>query len=204
MREWIVAIFLILCFTGIAMIFWQQELQYARPTPLPARYTSVGFSERINLSGDLAFPEDSALYFHFFNPDCPCSRFNSKHFSDLVNRFQAHFKIYAVIPAYADLDRAQRMLGDRVTVVQDHDDVLAKACGVYATPQAVILDKNHQLFYRGNYNKSRYCTLKESNFAELALTAFVNGEQLPAFSPLATQAYGCELPAEDNTSFFEF
>ena len=38
------------------------------------------------------------------------------------------------------------------------DSSLAKACGVYSTPQAVLIDNNQNLYYRGNYNRSRYCT----------------------------------------------
>lgn len=39
-----------------------------------------------------------------------------------------------------------------VTVVTD-DGRIAEACGVYATLQAVILNADRTLYYRGNYNK---------------------------------------------------
>lgn len=32
--------------------------------------------------------------------------------------------------------------------------MIAISCGVYSTPQAVIIDGNGQLFFRGNYNKT--------------------------------------------------
>jgi hypothetical protein len=58
----------------------------------------------------------------------------------------------------------------------------------------VIIDNQKKLFYRGNYNHTRYCTLKESNYAEIALTALTRGEPPPVFNVFATQSYGCELP----------
>ena len=204
MRIGVVVFFLAVCLAGIGYVFWHQELQYALPTPVPVNYTAVPVSGKIELSGILNTRPDTPVYMHFFNPDCPCSRFNSKHFLDLANRFKSDFQIFAVIPAYADVARARAMIGEVITVIQDHDDQLASACGVYATPQAVVIGKDHQLFYRGNYNKSRYCTQPETNYAEQALTALVRGEPAPAFSPLATQAYGCELPSEEARSFFEF
>jgi hypothetical protein len=74
------------------------------------------------------------------------------------------------------------------------DKALADSCGVYSTPQAAILDTNHTLYFRGNYNKSRYCTDKASNYAETALDSLVSGSKLPLFDTLATRAYGCQLP----------
>jgi hypothetical protein len=74
------------------------------------------------------------------------------------------------------------------------DNLIAERCGVYSTPQAVIIDQGGKLYYRGNYNKSRYCTEKESDFAEMALDSLFNSIHHPSFSPVALTAYGCQLP----------
>lgn len=186
----------------MGFLFWHQEMQYVLPTPVPVEYVSVAPTERIAFPEDFNISTEQATYFHFFNPDCPCSRFNLKHFQSLTKQFYSHVKIYAVIPAYADLDRASKMIDDdRIVLLQDKDDQLAKACGVYSTPQAVVIDTHQQLFYRGNYNRSRYCTLKESNYAEIALTALLKGEPAPRFNAFATQSYGCELPTDQDLNF---
>lgn len=200
MRKLIVVGVLLGCFGSMGFLFWQQELQYVLPTPVPADYSNVATNQQILLSP--AFPVGQALYFHFFNPDCPCSRFNQKHFRSLTNQFNDQVTIYAVIPAYADVQQAREMIDDdRVTILQDVDDRLATACGVYSTPQAVIIDSSQKLFYRGNYNKTRYCTLKESNYAEIALHALVKGEAPPTFNAFATQSYGCQLPSDQDLTF---
>lgn len=202
MRKVLVLGILALCLVSTGFLFWQQELQYVLPTPVPSNYVSVAPSQVITFPQNFNAPVGSATYFHFFNPDCPCSRFNLKHFRSLTNQFNQRVKIYAVIPAYADLTQARNMIDDeRITLLQDTDDELAKACGVYSTPQAVIIDGSQKLFYRGNYNKARYCTLKESNYAEIALTALVNGEKSPVFNAFATQSYGCQLPTEQELIF---
>jgi hypothetical protein len=64
------------------------------------------------------------------------------------------------------------------------------------TPQAAIIGRNNELFFRGNYNLSRYCTSKATNFAEISLIALLNNHPAPVFSMLATEAYGCELAQE--------
>jgi hypothetical protein len=67
-------------------------------------------------------------------------------------------------------------------------------CGVYSTPQAVIIDRNQKLYFRGNYNKSRYCTDKSSNFGQMAIDSILKNKAEPHMSELATIAYGCQLP----------
>lgn len=195
MKQFIVIGVLFVCFGCMGFLFWHQEMKYVLPTPIPVGYAPKLAEETILLPSGYNFPSDQSLYFHFFNTDCPCSRFNLKHFQSLKKQFETHVKIYAVIPAYADFEYAKEMIDDTsVILIQDKDDLLARACGVYATPQAVVIDNQRKLFYRGNYNRTRYCTLKESNYAEIALTALVKGEAPPVFNAFATQSYGCELP----------
>ena len=50
------------------------------------------------------------------------------------------------------------------------DSTIAAGCGVYSTPQAVIINTDQRLHYRGNYNKSHYCTDKKTNNARPAVT----------------------------------
>jgi hypothetical protein len=200
MKKLIVCVVLMASLGGIACLFWSQELKYSLPTPVPANFHARAVAETIDLRELSGFSKTRPVFLHFFNPDCPCSRFNIKHFKSLVSEYGDRVQVYAVIPAYADLDRANNMIDlPEVTVLQDHADSLASACGVYSTPQAVVIDAHQKLFYRGNYNKSRYCTTKESNYAQIALQALVNGGTPPQFSALATQAYGCELPTENTT-----
>jgi hypothetical protein len=203
MNRLIVGVVLLASLGGVGCLFWSQELKYALPTPVPANFHARAVAETIDLRELARFDKGRAVFLHFFNPDCPCSRFNIKHFKNLVAEYGDHVQVYAVIPAYADLDRARDMIElSQVTVLQDRADSLAAACGVYSTPQAVVIDAHQKLFYRGNYNKSRYCTTKESNYAEIALQALVSGAAPPQFNVLATQSYGCELPKDSTTHNF--
>jgi hypothetical protein len=71
---------------------------------------------------------------------------------------------------------------------------IAAACGIYSTPQAVLLDEHLRLYYRGNYNASRYCTDENTSYAKIALAALLNNSSGIIFNPLALRAYGCSLP----------
>ena len=47
--------------------------------------------------------------------------------------------------------------------------------------------------YRGNYNVTRYCRERETEFARLAIESVLSGRTPPPFPAAATTAYGCPL-----------
>jgi len=190
----------VLILTGIvlamARIFWYQEMQYLMPTPVPAGYTVVHPEELIEFDTVL-FPQQHARpkLLHFFSPDCPCSRFNLKHFQRLYKEFGNRVNFYVVVDDAEKADGAKELVTPEITILVDQDKKLAKVCGVYSTPQAAIIQTSNHLYFRGNYNQSRYCTNKESNFVQMALDSLVAGKMPPVFNELATTSYGCSLPA---------
>lgn len=177
----------------IGMIFWEQELQYTQPTPLPKDYVPVSIEEAIDLDIPLLKTNNKPKLLHFYNPDCPCSRFNSPHFSSLIRKHEKMVDFYVVVNFDEHVATVKEAFGEKIQVITDKEGEIAKACGVYATPQAVIIDQKGMLYYKGNFNKSRYCTDPETNYAAMALDALLAQEPAPAFGQLATTAYGCEL-----------
>lgn len=194
MRKAAVAISLTAIFLAIGWLFWYQEGQYLLPTPIPTDYAAVLPGETISLDSTIV---SSPALLHFFNPDCPCSRFNLKHFQALTENYQS-IKFYAVVTDKEKASRARDMLGSDIIVIIDGDEKLAKKCGVYSTPQAAILTEDQTLFFRGNYNRARYCTNKNSNFVQMALDSLVANRTAPVFNPLATNSYGCTLPGNEK------
>jgi hypothetical protein len=136
------------------------------------------------------------LLLHFFNPDCPCSRFNLKHVKQLAKNYGMNVAFLAVVPETftGRAEAIRRQYDLPMPVVTDGGEQLARACGVYATPQAALVDAAGTLYYRGNYNKSRYCTTPHSKYAQMAIDSLLAGTPAPSFDDLATTAYGCELP----------
>ena len=78
--------------------------------------------------------------------------------------------------------------------IDDRGDQVSSALGVYGTPQAAILDPEGRLYFRGNYNRSRYCTEESSEYVRIALTALAAGRPPPALPVEASITYGCPLP----------
>jgi peroxiredoxin len=187
--------FLLCVFAAIAVLFWYTEWRYSLPTPVPEKYQAVKTREHIDLANRFIPSRKGPVFLHFFNPDCPCSKFNIPHFKSLVTEFEDKVN-FAVVVLTNDkkytAEKIQQKFGLAVPVL--FDSSLAASCGVYSTPQAVLLDDDRSLYYRGNYNRSRYCTDKKSNYAQMALDSLLARKQEPVFNHYAVTAYGCSLP----------
>ena len=193
MRKWVVIFLLISIFGAIAGIFWHNEYVYSLPTPVPPNYHKVMPGDAIDLRGKIAIGQ-KPLFLHFFNPACPCSRFNIPHFKTLAKKYADDLSFAVVVLSKEkkySVEDIQDKFGIKVPVY--FDETIAKSCGVYSTPQAAIIS-NGKLYYRGNYNKSRYCTEKNSNYAEMAIDSLLNQNAHPSFSQYALVSYGCTLP----------
>jgi hypothetical protein len=193
MRKGLLIGSLCVIFLGIAFLFWRNEWIYNLPTPVPNNYRAVDPGTVVDLPVRL-ISGSKPLFIHFFNPDCPCSRFNIRHFKDLVGRYgdRVDFVIVVLSSKGYKEKEVQSKFDLRIPVL--FDSAIAVHCGVYSTPQAVLLDANRKLYYRGNYNRSRYCTDVNSNYAQLALEGLLSNKKDLRFDKVALTAYGCRLP----------
>ncbi len=195
MKKLLVTCWLLLLLSGVCYIFWYNEWKYTLPTPVPRNLHTINRGEHVDLSEKIHAENGKPLFIHFFNPDCPCSRFNIPHFNSLVRKYGDKFTFVVVV-----INKAKNYsiedIRDKydLTVPILVDQSIANSCGVYSTPQAVILDAGSNLYYRGNYNRSRYCTDNKSNFAQMAIDSLLNNTSNPIFSQYALKAYGCQLP----------
>jgi thiol-disulfide isomerase/thioredoxin len=181
-------------FSSMACIFWYTDWKYSLPTPVPAQYHPITSGSYIDLAGKLPVPGNKPVFLHFFNPDCPCSRFNIPYFKSLVKKYGDKISFAIVVLNNQTYTAKEIQEKFDVGLPVSFDSTIAAACGVYSTPQAVLLDAGHHLYYRGNYNKNRYCTDPRSNYAQMAIDSLFGNIPRPVFTSLALKAYGCQLP----------
>jgi hypothetical protein len=185
----------------IGWVFWKQELQYSLPTPVPANFVDVKAGSKVDLSSIVPVSSRKPTLLHFFNFDCPCSRFNMKEFESMAKQFENDVHFFVVIQSNdeGDRDRFQRKYNLDVPTILDKKGLISDRCGIYATPQAVLLDTTSTIYFKGNYNKARYCTKKETKFAEMAIGHLLKNEALPLSLQYAlTEPYGCTLPSDES------
>ncbi|MDX2048992.1 MAG: hypothetical protein SFU87_19550 [Chitinophagaceae bacterium] len=194
MHKGTIILWLAFLFAAIITLFWRNEYVYSLPTPVPENYRDVQTGAAIVLPGTVKTGDNNPVFLHFFNPACPCSKFNIPHFRSLVKQYgdKVNFMIVPLSNEKYSVKNIQEKFDLDIPVLSDTS--LAALCGVYSTPQAVIIEAGHKLYYRGNYNKSRYCTDKKSEYARIALEALFRKDPYMSFDRFALKAYGCQLP----------
>ncbi|WP_422359859.1 hypothetical protein [Reichenbachiella sp.] len=199
-----IALFLVATFATIGYLFWKQEVQYTLPTPIPKDYSLVYVNQEVHLNNYYNQTVAIPTLYHFFNPECPCSRFNLKHYNSLKRKYSDSIRFIVVIPEFADIDLVKDYFDGDTNVIRDLNRALANELGVYSTPQAAIINRESKLYYRGNYNKARYCTDPGSNFTQMAIDSLLAGASPPAFGLLSTVSYGCGLEDKSENLFSMF
>jgi hypothetical protein len=193
LKKLLVGLWMLLLCAAISVLFWQNEFKYSLPTPVPKDYHKIAMGSKIDLR--CCVTDSRPIFIHFFNPDCPCSRFNIPHVTGLIKKYgdRINFKIVVLNKEKSfTIDEIQKKFDTKIPVYFDQD--IATSCGVFSTPQAVLIDSSRKLYYRGNYNKTRYCTNADSNYAQMAIDSLLKQTKTPSFDALALRAYGCSLP----------
>ncbi|HLY70963.1 MAG TPA: redoxin family protein [Puia sp.] len=194
MRKFLMIAWITLLLSGIVALFWYTDWKYSLPTPVPNDYHAIQTGSPVYLGKKIRSAPGRSIFLHFFNPSCPCSRFNMPYFRGLVKKYggSVDFAIVVMSSSHYTTREICEKFGLDLPVY--FDSSMAKACGVYSTPQAVIIDSADRLYYRGNYNKSRYCADSKTNYAEIALLALLMRHPIRLEDPSALKAYGCSLP----------
>jgi thioredoxin-related protein len=188
-----VIVWIALLFGVIGVLFWYNELQYQLPTPIPKNYKAVTAGELIKLNSKLRADTTKPVFLHFFNPTCPCSKFNIKMFKSLVAKYdkKINFALVVISDKQYTADEIRAKFDMNIPV--SFDQTLAAQCGVYSTPQVALIDDKSKLYYRGNYNITRYCTDEKTNYAQQAINGVLVNNGGLTFNKLALTSYGCRL-----------
>lgn len=188
---------------AIGFIFWHQEIQYWTPTPIPINVKQISMGDRVDINAWIKPDNDKPTFLHFYNFDCPCSRFNINEFQSMYFRYRDSVNFVAIVqsvdPDPKLAEKFQRLMGVTIPTHIDTNGEVAQAMGIYSTPQAVIINNQNEIFYKGNYNSARYCTSRSTKFAEMAMEDILNGKQAPRFAETYIDLpYGCLIPAYET------
>jgi thioredoxin-related protein len=181
MKKISVYLLLISILIAVGYLFYQEDIKNSLPTEVPKNYVSTSYGQKFDIRST-----KKLTLMHFFDPDCPCSKFNTKNIENLKNLYGEDIEFSAYSNSYIPENYP-------IKVNIDFDGKMAKLLGVYSTPQAVLLDDNGVLIYRGNYNKSRYCTNKNTQFVALAIESALKNQNTFSLMQNAGRPYGCQF-----------
>lgn len=169
-------------FSGVLYMFYQAEIKDSLPTPIPSGFVKKEFGIKLSDTTN-----KKLKLIHFFNPNCPCSRFNLKHLEKIVNKYTSDIEILAYSTD------SSTSIDFPINIIYDKNGEMAKHYGVYSTPQAVLLNQHGKLIFRGNYNKSRFCGNSKSEFVVQAIENALKQKNTFEIMQKSGKPYGCSI-----------
>ncbi len=176
---WLVFIWLLM----IAFAFWWFELRWYRQVDF--QYSDALFDSRTLLNDQslLQGKDHRATVVHYFDPACPCTRFNTAHVQELMATYLPKGVAFVIkVP-----NEAARQLAHQ-TFKQVPIDVVAAKNAPVASPAALVLNPLGQPEYVGPYSPGAVCTSKTGDFVGLALDDVIQGK---GFKQTINLANGC-------------
>lgn len=126
---------------------------------------------------------------HFWDPDCPCTRFNTPHVRDLMAAYaEKGMRFVVLTPTAALQTRAREEFGPQVEIR------VAGPLDPLSSPAAVLLDGQGQLAYFGPYSTGANCTTGNGDYVELVLNELDAGNNPRQINTLAVGCF-CRWPA---------
>lgn len=187
---------------GTAYAFWWFQFKDLRPFSSAATNKNIFFDGekmRGHLNKALSGSQDSgrkddkgSVVVHFWDPTCPCSRFNEQHVKQLMAEYRKRgirFIVVARTESFTDkkaLQQKARAVFGEVDVVWSQDLGLNQS--IPSSPAAIILDSQQQLAYFGPYSEGAVCSAGSGRFVERILDNVLIGKN-PQY--INTLAYGC-------------
>lgn len=179
--------------------FWVLQWQYLRPFPKETLAVSSQFFEgaALNLPAVHGLQADkSGSVIHFWDPECPCTRFSTPHVRDLIAQADAQGFTSTVIvnrginsDAGSRLKSARKTFGEQIAI-QLWSESLAEQLPIPASPSALVMSKEGRLSYVGPYSSDAFCSTEDGAFVEEAMTQIASGKVEPiAENNLATACF---------------
>lgn len=147
----------------------------------------------------LASPSTNYSLFVFLSPECPLCQNYSNVLNSLHEKFKGYVNMYGIVPgsAYNQKD----IVGFASTyhigfpLLTDADKKLSDYLKASITPEAILLDSNGQLIYKGAVDNlleglGKRRIKATNNYLEDAITATINHQ---AVTVKTTKAVGCKI-----------
>ena len=188
-QRWALMILALWLAVVLCGFWWFQWRWYFLVDTQTVWFKGQGWVEASQSPDFIADGGNGPVVVHFYDPACPCSKFNTEHVLALIEEYQGRGVQFEVRVPSADVQaQARQLFGVPVAVAAD-------AQRPAASPSALVLNQaqaaGRTVAYVGPYSAGAVCTGAEDDFVGLVLNRLLNQEKLGWESNLAK---GCLCP----------
>lgn len=174
---------------AMGFAFWWFQLRWYQPLE-DLTGDALFSAEQLTLSQTT--PDTPIEVIHFYDANCPCTRFNTPHVQELITRYQGEgLRFRVLVPESAQLSGArQKFPGIPVSVAtQDNQPV--------ASPAALVRTQQLGAQYLGPWSPGAVCSTRSGDYVAQVLDQLLGGEQRNQTFQIAR---GCLCPWAGQSS----
>ncbi|WP_133256754.1 DUF6436 domain-containing protein [Nitrincola tibetensis] len=134
----------------------------------------------------LDHPTHQPTLVHFFDVDCPCSRFVTADIKQLIDFSAEQAQVKILVPRLDDIPKVHGIFGQQVTVL------LAEVKPV-AAPAAWLVNTEGETVYLGPYSDSGICRSDSNHLVGEMLADLLLGKEIERYNHLTTGCF-CSWP----------
>jgi len=207
-KNWFVSILVVSWLIATVFAFWWFQFKNINDFDVDAVANQTVFFESGKLGSRLenlieaeikeGKKSDLISVIHFWNPDCPCSRFNEVHVKKIMSDYTAKNVVFTIVVSGKSAEqRKERALLARqvfnLAAVKDIRSDWPLKKGPPSSPAVAIMNKQGKLVYFGPYSLGARCSPDKGQFVEKVLDR-LSDEKLAQKKQLNTLAVGCFCP----------
>ena len=136
---------------------------------------------------------------HFWDPDCPCSRFNEVHVKKIISSYIAKNVQFTIVvkggtaeARHEHMRLAQQVFQD--SAVKEIRSDWPVQNGPPSSPAVAVINRQGQLVYFGPYSLGARCAPDKGKFVETVLDKLDSEKNSASKKQLNTLAVGCFCP----------
>jgi len=207
-KNWIVGILVATWICSVIFSFWWFQFRNVQAFDINAVENRTIFFEGGRLGDRLEklvqendrFAKKSAAIsvVHFWNPDCPCSRFNQPHVQQIMSDYgKNNVQFTVVVSGATEKIRQQRQIEARkifnAKAFVDIRSDWPMENGPPSSPAVGVISSSGELVYFGPYSLGARCSPEKGKFVEKVIDELKSKNQ-SVKKQLNTLAVGCFCP----------
>ncbi|MBV0934500.1 DUF6436 domain-containing protein [Marinobacterium weihaiense] len=188
-RFWFSLVLVVAWSLAMACAFWWFQLRWYQPLE---HLTGDALFDSSRLQLSRSRPDQPLEIVHFYDGNCPCTRFNTPHVQSLAQQYETHdVQLRVLVPHPRQLDEVRQLFPGAV------HEVATAANAPVASPSALVRSQALGTQYHGPWSPGAVCAARSGDYVAQVLDRLLAGKRQDQTFQVAR---GCLCPWPDSLS----
>ncbi|PSL16201.1 hypothetical protein CLV44_102124 [Marinobacterium halophilum] len=188
-RFWLSLALVIIWMIAMGFAFWWFQLRWYQPLE---DLTGDALFDSTRLQASQTRPDAALEIVHFYDGNCPCTRFNTPHVQALSQQYRSDdVRLRVLVPSADQLDKVRQLFPHAEHAVATPQNAPP------ASPSALVISRELGAQYLGPWSPGAVCNARSGDYVAQVLDQLLTGKRHEQTFQLAR---GCLCPWPNRLS----